>query len=63
MDATEYIEILEEVAICFWKYATGKEVKKWFQGNNVPLIEWPAQSPDLNHIEILWLDVNKNVSD
>jgi transposase len=30
---------------------TAKLTKKWFADNGVPVIDWPAQSPDLNPIE------------
>ena len=34
---------------------TSKKAKKWMKDNNITLLDWPAQSPDLSPIEYQWV--------
>lgn len=41
---------------------TAKVVKKWMADNQLELLPWPAQSPDLNPIENLWHRIGQIVA-
>lgn len=40
---------------------TIKLVKNWLSNNNMSVLDWPEQSPDLNPIENVWAEVVKQM--
>ncbi len=42
---------------------TAKITKSWFNDHGVTVLDWPAKSPGLNHIENLWGIVKRKMRD
>ena len=40
---------------------TANSTKRWLQRNKIKVLDWPAQSPDLNPIEHLWNEIDRHL--
>ena len=41
---------------------TSKKAKKWMEDNNITLLDWPAQSPDISPIEHQWVHLKRKLA-
>lgn len=77
MNSKQYIEVLEKTMLPSAQQLVGqdfifqddnapchraKSVQQWMKKHGVQVLDWPAQSPDLNPIENLWSKIGYEIS-
>lgn len=75
MNTALYLSILEEKLEHFMTIAScttfqqdsapchvSKRARAWFAENNIQLLDWPGNSPDLNPIENLWMIIKRKLA-
>lgn len=76
MKGANYVEVLREHLLTFWDIHEcthfmhdsapahkSKAVKEFLDDQNIPVLDWPGNSPDLNPIENAWNVIKKDLEE
>lgn len=77
MNKEIYLDLLQNIMLPYaeeemplrWIYQqdndpkhTSKIVRQWFESSNITVLKWAGQSPDLNPIEHMWVEVKNKLA-